>query len=83
MPLTHSPHVSCSKKESAAPVKPVVLNSDLICPLVQDPVRPEVPDAVATCQRAGIVVRMVTGDNIHTAKVRPSVNRAAAALPDL
>lgn len=26
------------------------------------------PEAVATCQRAGIVVRMVTGDNIHTAK---------------
>lgn len=30
--------------------------------------RKEVPDAVATCQRAGITVRMVTGDNIHTAK---------------
>lgn len=35
---------------------------------IKDPIRPEVPDAVATCQRAGIVVRMVTGDNIHTAK---------------
>ena len=34
----------------------------------QDPVRKEVPDAVATCQRAGITVRMVTGDNVHTAK---------------
>ncbi len=33
----------------------------------QDPVRKEVPEAVATCQRAGIVVRMVTGDNLHTA----------------
>lgn len=30
--------------------------------------RKEVPDAVLTCQRAGITVRMVTGDNIHTAK---------------
>lgn len=30
--------------------------------------RKEVPGAVATCQRAGITVRMVTGDNIHTAK---------------
>lgn len=30
--------------------------------------RKEVPSAVATCQRAGITVRMVTGDNVHTAK---------------
>lgn len=36
--------------------------------LLQDPVRKEVPGAVATCQAAGITVRMVTGDNIHTAK---------------
>ena len=35
---------------------------------MQDPVRQEVPDAVATCHRAGILVRMVTGDNIHTAR---------------
>lgn len=26
------------------------------------------PDAVVTCQTAGITVRMVTGDNIHTAR---------------
>lgn len=38
------------------------------CVDVQDPVREEVPAAVATCTRAGIVVRMVTGDNIHTAR---------------
>ncbi|GMT24756.1 hypothetical protein PFISCL1PPCAC_16053 [Pristionchus fissidentatus] len=35
---------------------------------IQDPVRPEVPDAIARCQRAGITVRMVTGDNINTAR---------------
>ena len=35
---------------------------------IQDPVRAEVPEAVATCKRAGITVRMVTGDNIYTAK---------------
>ncbi|EDQ88754.1 uncharacterized protein MONBRDRAFT_8804 [Monosiga brevicollis MX1] len=35
---------------------------------IQDPVRPEVPDAVATCQRAGVTVRMVTGDNMITAR---------------
>lgn len=52
---------------------------------IEDPIRPEVPDAVKECQRgllincsylitkhcenaAGITVRMVTGDNILTAK---------------
>lgn len=34
---------------------------------IQDPVRPGVPEAVRTCQRAGITVRMVTGDNRDTA----------------
>lgn len=28
---------------------------------IQDPVRPEVPEAIAKCKRAGITVRMVTG----------------------
>ncbi|KAG8050710.1 hypothetical protein GUJ93_ZPchr0009g138 [Zizania palustris] len=35
---------------------------------IKDPVRPGVKDAVATCLSAGITVRMVTGDNINTAK---------------
>ena len=35
---------------------------------IQDPVRPEVPEAISKCQRAGITVRMVTGDNINTAR---------------
>ena len=30
---------------------------------IQDPLRPEVPAAVAKCKNAGVVVRMVTGDN--------------------
>eukprot|EP01125_Pyxidicula_operculata_P005235 TRINITY_DN1891_c0_g1_i1.p2 TRINITY_DN1891_c0_g1~~TRINITY_DN1891_c0_g1_i1.p2 ORF type:complete len:1063 (-),score=295.26 TRINITY_DN1891_c0_g1_i1:3376-6564(-) len=45
--------------------------TDLVCIGVvgiEDPVRPEVPDSVLQCQRAGIMVRMVTGDNILTAK---------------
>uniref|UniRef100_A0A8C9NAQ6 Calcium-transporting ATPase n=1 Tax=Serinus canaria TaxID=9135 RepID=A0A8C9NAQ6_SERCA len=45
--------------------------SDLTCIAVvgiEDPVRPEVPDAILKCQRAGITVRMVTGDNINTAR---------------
>ncbi|KAJ5291283.1 ATPase P-type K/Mg/Cd/Cu/Zn/Na/Ca/Na/H-transporter [Penicillium angulare] len=35
---------------------------------IQDPVRAGVAEAVHTCQRAGVFVRMVTGDNINTAK---------------
>jgi len=35
---------------------------------ITDPLRKEVPAAVAECKRAGIFVRMVTGDNINTAK---------------
>ncbi|XP_043484089.1 plasma membrane calcium-transporting ATPase 2 isoform X2 [Leptopilina heterotoma] len=35
---------------------------------IEDPVRPEVPDAIRRCQKAGITVRMVTGDNINTAR---------------
>ncbi|XP_054574779.1 plasma membrane calcium-transporting ATPase 1 isoform X4 [Eptesicus fuscus] len=35
---------------------------------IEDPVRPEVPDAIKKCQKAGITVRMVTGDNINTAR---------------
>uniref|UniRef100_UPI00398E7F0B plasma membrane calcium-transporting ATPase 2 isoform X5 n=1 Tax=Pristiophorus japonicus TaxID=55135 RepID=UPI00398E7F0B len=44
---------------------------DLTCIAVvgiEDPVRPEVPDAIKKCQQAGITVRMVTGDNINTAR---------------
>ena len=36
---------------------------------MQDPVRPEVPDAIRDCYRAGIEVAMVTGDDPHTASV--------------
>ncbi|CAD5219474.1 unnamed protein product [Bursaphelenchus okinawaensis] len=35
---------------------------------IQDPVRDEVPDAITRCKNAGITVRMVTGDNINTAR---------------
>eukprot|EP00759_Apiculatamorpha_spiralis_P029247 PhF_6_TR31493/c0_g1_i2/m.46338/K05850/ATP2B; Ca2+ transporting ATPase, plasma membrane len=34
---------------------------------IQDPIREEVPNAVAISNRAGITVRMVTGDNLLTA----------------
>lgn len=34
---------------------------------IVDPLRQDVVDAVKTCQKAGITVRMVTGDNLDTA----------------
>ncbi|XP_021343203.1 plasma membrane calcium-transporting ATPase 2-like [Mizuhopecten yessoensis] len=45
--------------------------SGLTCILIvgiEDPVRPEVPMAIKKCQRSGITVRMVTGDNVNTAR---------------
>lgn len=35
---------------------------------IEDPVRAEVPPAIAKCKTAGITVRMVTGDNVNTAR---------------
>jgi P-type Ca2+ transporter type 2C len=35
---------------------------------IKDPIRPGVIQAVADCRKAGITVRMVTGDNVDTAK---------------
>ncbi|KAL5290563.1 PMCA family protein [Megaselia abdita] len=47
----------------------IVSNLTCLCVVgIEDPVRPEVPDAIKKCQKAGITVRMVTGDNINTAR---------------
>lgn len=35
---------------------------------IMDPLRPEVPEAIQMCRKAGVFVRMVTGDYINTAK---------------
>ena len=34
---------------------------------IRDPLRAEIPSAIAKCKSAGILVRMVTGDNSETA----------------
>lgn len=44
-----------------------------------DPLRDDVVDAVRTCQDAGIMVRMVTGDSLDTAK---SIAKEAGILSD-
>lgn len=46
---------------------------------IKDPVRPGVKESVATCRKAGITVRMVTGDNINTAK---AIARECGILTD-
>jgi len=47
----------------------VIANMTCYCVFgIEDPVRDEVPEAIKQCQRAGITVRMVTGDNINTAR---------------
>lgn len=47
----------------------VIANMTCVCIVgIEDPVRDEVPAAIKQCQRAGITVRMVTGDNINTAR---------------
>ena len=45
---------------------------------IEDPLRPEVPAAIASCQRAGIEVKMVTGDNAGTAT---AIARQCGILP--
>ncbi|XP_022240050.1 plasma membrane calcium-transporting ATPase 2-like [Limulus polyphemus] len=47
----------------------IISNLTCLCLVgIEDPVRPEVPDAIKKCQRSGITVRMVTGDNVNTAR---------------
>lgn len=45
---------------------------------MEDPLRPEVPEAIRQCQRAGIAVRMLTGDNPMTAT---AIARQCGILP--
>ncbi|KAJ3334389.1 hypothetical protein HDU76_000085 [Blyttiomyces sp. JEL0837] len=59
------------KEILADPVALAELSRHLICAAVvgiEDPLRAGVPEAVKQCQDAGVFVRMVTGDNVSTAR---------------
>jgi len=48
-----------------------LLEKNLVCLAIvgiEDPVRDGVPEAIKICQKAGVSVKMVTGDNIDTAR---------------
>ena len=46
---------------------------------IKDIIRIEVPEAVKTCDKAGIIVRMVTGDNKVTAE---AIAKECFIIPD-
>jgi magnesium-transporting ATPase (P-type) len=57
-------------KEIASTPDPEKLEKDLIIlglAGIKDPLKDSVPEAVLNCKKAGIIVRMVTGDNTETA----------------
>lgn len=49
------------------------------CFVIQDPVRPDVPDAVRVCLKAGVDIKIVTGDNYETAC---QIGREIGLLPE-
>ena len=59
-----------AKHDEGHPIKDIETSGfTLICIFgIMDIIRAEVPQAVADVQRAGVTVRMVTGDNIVTAQ---------------
>ncbi|XP_044576871.1 plasma membrane calcium-transporting ATPase 2 isoform X3 [Cotesia glomerata] len=61
--------VHCEGEPNWEDEENIVNNLTCLCIVgIEDPVRPEVPEAIRKCQKAGITVRMVTGDNINTAR---------------
>ena len=57
-------------KDFANTSDPEKLEKDLIIlglAGIKDPLKESVPEAVLNCKKAGIIVRMVTGDNTETA----------------
>jgi P-type Ca2+ transporter type 2B len=67
LPNEHGPEHDAPQDQDVKDIEKSGLT--LICVFgIMDIVRPEVPDAVLTIQKAGVTVRMVTGDNIVTAR---------------
>ena len=58
------------KESDGSPQKCTEMDSLILLGMfgIADPVRPEVPEAVRKCQKAGVTVRMVTGDSVATAR---------------
>jgi Ca2+-transporting ATPase len=59
--IRHTDHLGSSREDDERDLR--------VCGLVgfQDPIRPEVPAAVDECQRAGVRIKMITGDHALTA----------------
>ncbi|RCH85954.1 hypothetical protein CU097_006847, partial [Rhizopus azygosporus] len=64
-------HEKVVGEETEVPYEDLIDNKGLVLVGVvgiEDPLRPGVKEAVKACQKAGVFIRMVTGDNVVTAK---------------
>eukprot|EP00904_Undaria_pinnatifida_P005265 jgi/Undpi1/1869/HiC_scaffold_12.g05256.m1 len=68
--LAHNDYASASELDEGYELQGPDADNMILDAIVgiMDPLRDDVKDAVATAQSAGVMVRMVTGDNINTAK---------------
>ncbi|KAK3367753.1 hypothetical protein B0H63DRAFT_489730 [Podospora didyma] len=63
------PELAGLEELTAAEFNKVHENMTLVCIYgIKDPLRPQVRGAIKDCQRAGVYVRMVTGDNLLTGR---------------
>lgn len=68
-PPRHGLEGSSSDHNAMIPLDRIVQNLTFLAIMgIQDPLRDGVPEAIQACAQAGVTVRMVTGDNIITAK---------------
>lgn len=71
-PTSTTAAISCLNERQAAALEEFISHKRQLVFLgimgIEDPVREGVPEAVAKCQKAGVFVRMITGDNVITAR---------------